>query len=234
MKSAMSDAWKWTFGLVATTAVVVVSYVWLDQPIALRAHAELSRFDIFAHLTRIPEFFPPLAIVAFAALGLRGLSGRPLSRWQTIALVTGVSFATAEMVKNQLKYAFGRTWPETWVNNNPSFIHDGAFGFNPFHGGAGFASFPSGHTTAICAVVSVLWICYPRYRVLYAALVVAVGVGLIGANFHFLSDVVAGAFLGTSAGWLAVALWELGAHPIRPRDKIPADKLKARSADLVQ
>ena len=29
-----------------------------------------------------------------------------------------------------MKYAFGRLWPETWVDNNPSWIHDGAYGFS--------------------------------------------------------------------------------------------------------
>ena len=52
---------------------------------------------------------------------------------------------------------FGRTWPETWTHNNPSLIHDGAYGFNWFHGGPGYELFPSGHMAAICAVISVLW-----------------------------------------------------------------------------
>jgi len=119
-------------------------------------------------------------------------------------------------VKDQLKLVFGRTWPETWVRDNPSFIRDGVYGFNPFHGGPGFAAFPSGHTTAICAVISVLWICYPRYRVLYGICMAAVALGLVGADFHFLGDVIAGAFLGVSIGWLTVVLWERGQHHLRP------------------
>jgi hypothetical protein len=31
------------------------------------------------------------------------------------------------------------------------------YGFNFFHGGHGYASFPSGHTAVTCAVVTVLW-----------------------------------------------------------------------------
>ena len=64
----------------------------------------------------------------------------------------------AETIKNGLKFVFGRTWPETWVNNNPSFIRDGVYGFNWFHGGAGYASFPSGHMSVTCALAAVLWI----------------------------------------------------------------------------
>jgi membrane-associated phospholipid phosphatase len=58
--------------------------------------------------------------------------------------------------------------------------------------------------------MTVLWICYPRWRPLYALVVAAVVVGLIGADFHFLSDIVAGAFLGASTGWIAVLMWQAG------------------------
>jgi membrane-associated phospholipid phosphatase len=68
------------------------------------------------------------------------------------------------------------------------------------HGGAAYQSFPSGHMAATCAVVSVLWIWYPRLRWLVTIAGIAVGVGLIGANYHFLSDVIAGAFIGISIG----------------------------------
>ena len=51
------------------------------------------------------------------------------------------------------------------------------------------------------------WICYPRFRALYAIIVAAVAIGLIGADFHFLSDIIAGAFVGSSTGWVAVVLW---------------------------
>jgi membrane-associated phospholipid phosphatase len=119
-----------------------------------------------------------------------------------------IGLIVAEAVKSQLKFVFGRTWPETWVRNNPSFIHDGVYGFNFFHGGTGYASFPSGHTAVTCGVISVLWILYPKFRPFYAAVVLAVAVGLIGADYHFLSDVLAGGFVGTSVGWMTVVLWQ--------------------------
>jgi membrane-associated phospholipid phosphatase len=99
------------------------------------------------------------------------------------------------------------------VQNNPSFIRDGAYGFNFFHGGPGYASFPSGHTAATCAVISVLWIMVPKWRPLYALVVLAVAAGLIGANYHFLSDVIAGGFVGSSTGWMTAALWQARQSP---------------------
>lgn len=143
-----------------------------------------------------------------------------MSKLQTVLAIAAANLLLTESIKIQLKFAFGRSWPETWVRNNPSFIRDGVYGFNPFHGGPGYASFPSGHTAAICALMSVLWICYPRFRLLYAGCIIVVAIGLVGANFHFLSDVIAGAFLGITTGWFSVTLWELGERrisaPVRP------------------
>jgi membrane-associated phospholipid phosphatase len=212
---------------VLTALAVVASYAWLDRPVARLAHDQLQRFDLFTRLTYIPEVVTPLVIIAFAAIALRALSGGPLSKLQTVAALAAASLAVGAAVKDQLKFAFGRTWPETWVRDNPSFIRDGVYGFDPFHGGPGYAAFPSGHTTAICAVMSVLWICYPRFRALYAIGIAAVAIGLIGANFHFVGDVIAGGFLGVSVGWLTVAIWDMGdrhAHGAPPPPKLESDR----------
>jgi membrane-associated phospholipid phosphatase len=237
----MNAIQRWSIGFLLTGLAVVVSYVWLDRPIALFAHDQFQHFDLFRKLTYIPEIITPLVILAFAAIGLHALSGRPLPKLQTVAVLATASLAVGDAVKDQLKFAFGRTWPETWVRNNPSFIRDDVYGFNPFHGGPGFAAFPSGHTTAICAVMSVLWICYPRYRLLYAVAITAVAVGLVGADFHFLGDVIAGGFLGISTGWLTVALWELGRRHVRgdappesdgPQSKLSSPGLTGRPSNL--
>src|SRR5713101_5490079 len=221
--SKMNAMQKWSIEFFLMVLAVVVSYVWLDRPIALFVHDQFQHFDLFRKLTYIPEIVTPLVLLAFAAIGLHALIGRKLPKLETVAVLAAASLSVANAVKDQLKFAFGRTWPETWVRNNPSFIHDGVYGFNPFHGGPGFASFPSGHTTAICAVMAVLWICYPRFRLIYVLAIAAVAIGLVGADFHFLGDVIAGGFLGVSTGWLTVVLWELGERHVR-RDARPEPK----------
>jgi membrane-associated phospholipid phosphatase len=213
----MNGLRNWSMGFLGTAIAVAVCYFWLDRPIAQLAHDALQQFHLFEKLTLIPEALTPLAVAAFVGAGLRGLTGRKLSRFQTVMVLAAVSLAVAVVVKDALKLAFGRTWPETWIRNNPSFIRDGVYGFDPFHGGPGYASFPSGHTTVICTVMTVLWICYPRFRPLYALCVAAVAVGLVGADFHFLGDVIAGGFLGLTIGWLGVALWEIGERQVRPQ-----------------
>jgi membrane-associated phospholipid phosphatase len=204
----MTAIQRWLLALLLTVVAVIICYLWLDRPLALFVHSRAAHRETFDRLTHIPDLLIPLAATAFVALGLWVLAGRPMSKAVAVAALCSISLIVTETIKNGLKFAFGRLWPDTWVQNNPSFIHDGAYGFNFFHGGGGYASFPSGHTAATCALISVLWILYPKLRSLYALIVLAVAVGLIGANYHFLSDVIAGGFVGSSTGWMTVALWQ--------------------------
>ena len=113
---------------------------------------------------------------------------------------------TAIGVKDLLKIAFGRTWPETWTNNNPSFITDHAYYFAPFHGGIGWSAFPSGHQTVTAAFCAALWILAPRLRVLCIVMMLVVAIGLIGADEHWLSDVIAGSLIGWFIGVLVTKM----------------------------
>lgn len=204
---------KWLLALVVTSAAVCVCYFWVDRPVASWVHAELPRHQAFVALTYIPDPFLLLAVVVFVLLGWKSFLGRPLSSWQMLILLCSISLTMTEATKNELKFVFGRYWPNTWIHNNPSFIHDGAYGFNFFHGGAGYGSFPSGHTAIACAVASVLWIGYPKLRVLWTLGVLAVVVGLIGADFHFVGDTIAGAFVGSTVGWMTMTLASAARHP---------------------
>src|ERR1700726_118617 len=90
---AMKPAQKWLMWLGITVSADVVSYVWLDRPIALWAHEHLHQYDLFAKLTYIPEIISPVVILAFAAIGLWALSGRALSKFQTVAVLAAASLA---------------------------------------------------------------------------------------------------------------------------------------------
>jgi len=106
------------------------------------------------------------------------------------SLLIGIS------IKNLLKYIFGRNWTETFTHNNLSLIKDNAYGFNFFKGSEIDGSFPSGHAVMIFSVMTVLWIMYPKFRWLSVVWCIVVVVGLLGCDFHFPSDIIAGAFIG--------------------------------------
>ena len=202
----MRDGKRWVAGLFVTGVLTWMAYLWIDRPVAFWSHANLHQYESFRQMTLVTGWFPSTAIVLIAAIGLLKLTGRPVDRPLEAIFLCSLSLVVARAAKDQLKFVFGRTWPETWVDNNPSLIRDGAFGFNPFHGGIGYEAFPSGHTTAICAVVTVLWLYYPKFRILYLIPIAVVSIGLLGANYHFVSDIIGGGFVGASAAIFCVSM----------------------------
>lgn len=197
---------NWCIGLAITIVGVTASYLWLDQPIAFFVHRNVTDKTMFVLLQRLPIAFLLLSLLVLAWCGLWALMDRPFSRVQSVGFACSLSFIATNFINNQLKYAFGRTWPDTWIDNNLSLIQNGVFGFNPFHGGPGFASFPSGHVAAVCAVITVLWWSYTSWRPIYLACVAAVAIGLVGANYHFLSDILSAIFVGVSAGYITAKI----------------------------
>ena len=109
------------------------------------------------------------------------------------ALLALESFALASLVTRIPKTLVGRERPDNWQGNGPYTIK------GPLRG----SSFPSGHTTASFAVASVIatqfrdskWIPITAYSVAGLA-----GLSRVYDNKHWLTDVVAGATIGTLVG----------------------------------
>jgi membrane-associated phospholipid phosphatase len=217
---------KWLASFLLTILLVAICYVWIDRPIALLAH-NVHQLDLLDRpLYQLPVVAAPIAGLALIVLAVRALMNRPLTRPYAVLLLCALSFFVAEGIKTYLKAVFGRTWPESWMGPHTSFIRDGVYGFNPFHGGLAYSAFPSGHITAVCAVVSVLWVCYRKFRTYYALFVLTTAVALVGTNLHFLSDVIGGIFLGTSVGWITTAMWKAGSDPSAD---LSADNIRGES-----
>ena len=196
----------WLCGLVMTGLMALTSIAWVDKPIAIAVnHLGLWHFpDELAHS---PGLSIPLASsLVFAVFGLAAILGRKFSRLEWAILLCDISVLVAEAIKNQLKYAFGRTGPESRGPEILSLISDNVYGFHFFHQGQSYESFPSGHAAVVAAVMSVLWILFPKLRVVCAICIGAADVGLVLLNLHFVGDVVAGTFVGISTGMFTVAL----------------------------
>ena len=80
--------------------------------------------------------------------------------------------------------------------------------FNPFiNGWKGFfdepnMAFPSGHATLAFATAATLGIVIPRWRYAFYALASVVAVERVVENAHYVTDVIAGAGLGTLSAYL--------------------------------
>jgi membrane-associated phospholipid phosphatase len=202
----MNDASRRTalVGLIACLILVASAILFVDRPVSTWSHATLHGRVVFVDLTYIAEDIATACGIVLLVAALAWLFGRDLRRHERVAVAAALAVLVASSIKEQLKLAFGRTWPETWTNHNPSWIDNGVFGFFPFHGGSGWGSFPSGHTTVTTAAMAVLWCAYPRLRPICWIPVALVVIGLMGADYHFISDMIAGGFLGAACGWWIV------------------------------
>lgn len=213
----------------ASAILVSVAYFFVDRPVAYFVHDQgLRECSFLKWLTYLPEaliFIAPLVLV----LSLARFWFKPLTRHERVFLASSIGILFMLVLVRVLKIVFGRYWPETWTNGNPSLIQTGEYGFHPFHYGIAYAAFPSGHTAQTVAVISVLWHAYPRYRLIWVAVSLVVVVGLVGVNYHFVGDTIGGAFLGGLIGTL-VSQW----FRLRPNSAVlPTDASPTPSADPV-
>ncbi len=197
--------------MAACLVCVLGAIAFVDRPVADFAHVTLRVNEgFYAALTHIVDPIPVYAGIVTGGYAIAALFGvRPGPRGM-IALRIAIAILIAIALKEQLKFVFGRTWPETWTGNNPSYIRDGVYGFFPLKGwGAGRAyhSFPSGHMTAVSVAAVSIGLNWPRWRWVATLPVALVAIGMIGANYHWVSDLIAGTFLGAA---VAVAAHRLG------------------------
>ncbi len=178
------------------TLAVLACYFWIDRPIAVFVHRyHVNELPVFRWLT-----YPPPKLQTWSPLVLMGFIIRrawgPFVRWQKVLLVACVCLIVADEFRTSLGDVFGRYWPETWFQNNPSLIGNGTYGFHPFQRGDNNGSFPSGHAARILSFANVWFITTPRSRGIGAVLCTAMLVSLVAMNYHFISDVIAGGVLG--------------------------------------
>ena len=189
----------WLLSFVVCAAAVALSFAHIDVPIAL-------------HFWRVGLFLSPLnaafgaavilSLESAVALGLilaRVVRGH-ISRFaEALAIACLASICTYGVNSEVLKPFFGVP--------TPAEVMEGARHTFNFLMGSGNSSFPSGHMILAGAFAGGFM---RRRRAsvwpLSALLVLAAGLLVVG-GWHFLSDVIAGTFVGVSAGILAGEAW---------------------------
>jgi len=193
----------WLLALVLSVAAVGLCIGYVDRPLAefLERHVRHTEFWVGLEIA-----LRPFALVVVAALvflfgcGVWLIAGRQLRPWTGMPLL--YSWATIWAVASEIifKRIFGRGWPD------PTLVREHLYGFHVLHGQTHWDSFPSGTSTVSVAMLSVLWILQPRWRAPGLVVTVLLSAVVVVGNFHWLSDVLAGAFLGVTVGWSTVRL----------------------------
>jgi len=189
----------WLLSFIVCAVAVAVSFARLDVPIALHfwgAGRSLKPLNTAFGSAVI------LSLESVVALGLilaRIVRGHISRFGETLAIACLASICAYGINSGVLKPLLGVPIPAEVV--------EGARHSFNFLEGSGNSSFPSGHMVLAGAFAGVFMSLYRASVWLLAGLLVlAAGLLVVGA-WHFLSDVIAGTFVGVSAGMLAGETW---------------------------
>ena len=175
----------------------LASIMFFDRPVALFFSQEQGLRRIF-QVIAAPSLLPlPLAGLYLAWMVLQKLR-RQISP-SPVLFAMSVATLAATAAKDELKWSFGRSWPQFW-------LHDGIYGFKPFTDSYFYGGFPSGHTAYISAPLGVLFALQPRFRLICGAVIGLVMFGLVAADYHYLADVLGGLVTGTACAWGTLVL----------------------------
>ncbi len=136
--------------------------------------------------------FGTFKIVAPASAALFGLSLlSPNQKFQDAAFTSFQAVLNTAVTVNAAKFMFARSRP---------YQKDGAFDFDYFEQGE--TSFPSGHASTAFALITP-WVAYYPKPITYSLFLIPIStsVARIAKGKHWLSDVTAGALIGTYWGY---------------------------------
>jgi membrane-associated phospholipid phosphatase len=185
---------KWIGSALALTPLLVLCVRFLDIPVALYVRNRLYSNTHWSKLTsNLPDLLLMVVLLTtFVAFSLylirtkKGIYDTATSFEKLVTWAAPVSYLT----KSVLKFVFGRVNTRTWLQE------PGLYGFHWFQRREGCEGFPSGHMIVIVTLFAALWRFYPKSRPFCLAIASLLGIALIATNYHFLSDVIAGAYLG--------------------------------------
>lgn len=199
--------------LLLAVMMTAISYFYLDTGIASIVYRLISSSNLLMRATsNIPDLLLSIVIAitvscwaGYFFLRHRGRHNRHTRFLQACGTAVPIAF----VAKDILQYLFGRPDPYAWVFDHvlPRFYW--------FRADAGYGCFPSGHMTVFTALLMTLWHYYPRYRSILQGLLFLLAVALIGTDYHFLSDVIAGAYLGA----IIASIIDNGIFLQTPRDE---------------
>ena len=173
--------------------------MYCDVPIARRVYGILGPATSLASGLTSAVLLGVEAAIALAMAVIRITRGRlsPFGEAATLACLT--SICAYAINSSTLKLFFG-------VPNPAAVLHGARHAFDLLNGSSD-SSFPSGHMVLAGAFAGVFMRLYRSSILPFSALLLIAAVLLVAGDWHFVSDVMAGAFAGVSAGLLAGELW---------------------------
>ena len=196
----------WLLLFVVCATLTALSFARLDLPITLHFWTPGRSLSSLNSPFGASVILTLESAVALGLIVTRLVRGHISRIAEVLALACLASICTYGINTEVLKPFFGVP--------NPGDVVEGARHSFNFLKGAENSSFPSGHMVLASAFAGVFMSLYRRsVWPMSALLLLGAGLLIVG-GWHFLSDVIAGAFLGVSTGILAGEVW--AAHSTLP------------------
>jgi membrane-associated phospholipid phosphatase len=199
---ALFDGWMERHPLAYATLVVIaaclVLALFVDLPLLVHLqnetwHALKPAFGMIGRLGQVEGYLVAATLLYLVALVAAARLGEtPVARWwrwlARHCLLYFAALAVSGAVTQLLKYSIARLRPG-------QFLDRGAYGLGAPFSGDPWHSFPSGHTQVVFATAAVLALLAPRWAPVVYLLAGLVGFSRLATGWHYLSDVVASAFI---------------------------------------
>jgi membrane-associated phospholipid phosphatase len=190
----------WAALLVAVTGGVVICLRWIDQPLALMFLANSGLFSgLGTGLGSVVLVAGEMAVITILAF-VRMAKGDLPSFAKAVFVACCASLSAFVANDYVFKFVFGRLKPSEFFQSHTNQIFF-------FFQGSQQSSFPSGHMVMATAFAMAMMRLQPRTRPALVFLLCLGAVALLVGDWHFLSDVIAGTFVGGTAGFVAGELW---------------------------
>jgi len=213
MREHPSGSFKNLIGVgLLLTPIILLCVHFIDLPVAsfvknrLYSNAGWSRMtsDLPDLLFVVVLVSMLVSLLVYQVRSRRGIFDRSTAFAKLVLWIAPSSY----LVKTLLKMVFGRVNTRCWLQEPE------LYGFHFFQMREGCEGFPSGHTLVIVTLLAALWRFYPGTRPLCLAAATLLGIALVATNYHFVSDVLAGAYFGVLLE--AVAFRLLIREPLQP------------------
>jgi len=194
-KSPSSTVYKkWIGSGLLLTPLVLLCVLYIDVPVALYVKNHLYASPQWSNLTsNLPDLLLMVVLLSMLLASLVYLTRTREEIYDATTMLAKLVFWAAPasyLVKVVLKACFGRVNTRYWLEE------PGLYGFHWFQMREHCEGFPSGHMLVIVTLLAVLWRFYPKSRSLCLFTGALLGTALVATNYHFVSDVIAGAYLG--------------------------------------
>lgn len=175
-------------GSILLMAMMAFSYGLIDRPVTLFCQdMNPEVVQVFQWITKLGNSTGYIVVFFMLFVLFKYYLRWTIAANRALFLLAAV--ALSGLATDLIKPLVGRLRPKL-------LFEAGLYGFEPLRIGYEYNSFPSGHATTVFALAASLALFFPRWRLPLFSFAAVVGFSRIIVGAHYLSDLMAGAYIG--------------------------------------